>query len=91
MRTYELVLVIKSDTKKEEKDTILAAVKALLGKVEKEEITSLGEKKFTYPIQGERKGEYLLSKFSTDSVDGEFEKKMRVQEKVVRHLLIRIK
>ncbi len=91
MRNYELVLVVKSDTKKDDKDKIVASVKGLLGKVEKEELTSLGEKKFSFPMKGERKGEYLHLKFTTDSVDSEFEKKIRVHEKIVRHLLIRTK
>lgn len=91
MRNYELVLVVKSDTKKEDKDKVTASIKKLLGKIEKEEVVSLGEKKFSFPMKGERKGEYLHIKFTTDSVDGEFEKKMRNQENVVRHLLIRTK
>jgi len=91
MRNYELVLVLKSDTKKEDKEKILGSVKALLGKIEKEEMISLGEKKFAFPMKGDRKGEYLLMKVTTDSVDSEFEKKMRVQENIVRHLLIRTK
>ena len=91
MRNYELVFVINSDTKKEDKDKILGSVKSLLGKVEKEELLSLGDKKFAYPIKGERKGEYLHMKFSSDSVDSEFEKKIRIQERIVRHLLLRTK
>lgn len=89
MRAYKLVLLLKSDIKKEQKEKFFDDVKKWVGKAEKEKVESLGEKRLAYPIKHERKGEYVLVSFEADRVDEDFDKKLRINEYVIRHLLVR--
>lgn len=89
MRNYRLVLIVKSDLKKEDKEKLLTNVKTWSGKIEADKITELGEKKFAYSIKGAQKGDYVLFEFQSNSVSPELENKVRIHEDVLRHLLIR--
>lgn len=91
MRIYRLVILLKSDLKKEAKDKLLAEVKSWLGKLTSDEIESIGEKKLAYPIKKNQKGEYLLINFESDKIDDDFNKKMEINEGILRHLLVRVK
>lgn len=88
-RKYRLVLILKSELKKEAKDKLLASAVSWAGKISNEKITDLGEKKFAYPIKGAQKGDYVLVEFESDSVSKELESKVRIHDDVLRHLLIR--
>lgn len=88
-RKYQLVLILKSELKKEAKDKLLTQIKSWGGKIANDKITDLGEKKFAYPIKGNLKGDYVLVEFESDSVSGELEAKTRIHDDVLRHLLIR--
>ena len=90
MRKYKLVLVFKSDIKKEAKEKVLKGVSSWGGKVEKSVVTELGEKKFAYPIKGNQKGDYVLVEFESDSVSKELDEKVRINEEILRHLLVRV-
>ncbi len=58
-------------------------------KVAKEE--SLGEKNFSYPIKKEKSGFYYLLSLEGDNISVDFEKRILMQDEVLRHLLIRNK
>ncbi len=88
-RKYRLVLVLKSDLKKEAKDKLLASVKSWGGKISADKVTELGEKKFAYPIKGAQKGDYVLMELESDAVSGELENKVRINDDILRHLLVR--
>lgn len=88
-RKYRLVLVLKSELKKEEKDKLLSNIKGWAGKITADKLTDLGEKKFAYPIKGAQKGDYVLCEFESDSVSAELESKVRIHDDVLRHLLVR--
>lgn len=88
-RKYRLVLILKSELKKEAKDKLLTQVKSWGGKISNDKVTDLGEKKFAYPIKGTQKGDYVLVEFESDAVSGELEAKTRIHDDVLRHLLIR--
>lgn len=88
-RKYKLVLILKSDLKKEAKDKLLGNIKSWGGKVTNDKITELGEKKFAYPIKGDKKGDYVLMEFESESVSSELENKTRINDDVLRHLLVR--
>lgn len=90
MRNYKLVLILKSELKKEAKEKILADVKSWGGKIGKDKITELGEKKFAYPIKGNLKGDYVLMEFEGERVSDELESKARIQDNILRHLLVRV-
>ena len=90
MRNYRLVLILKSDIKKEAKEKLLADVKLWGGKIDKEKVTEMGEKKFAYPISKQLKGDYILMEFESEAVPSELENKMRIQNDILRHLLVRM-
>lgn len=89
LRKYRLVLILKSELKKEGKEKLVAQVIAWGGKTANNKITELGEKKFTYPIRGVLKGDYVLVEFESDSVSSELESKVKINSDVLRHLLVR--
>lgn len=89
MRKYRLVLILKSDLKKEAKEKLLTQVKEWGGKVSDSKINELGEKKFAYPIKGNQKGDYVVLEFGSDSVSKELENRVRINSDVIRHLLVR--
>ena len=89
LRKYRLVLILKSDLKKEAKEKLVANVKSWSGKIANEKLTELGEKKFAYAIKGAQKGDYVLFEFESDSVSRELEDKVRIHDDVLRHLIVR--
>lgn len=89
MKNYRLVLILKSDLKKEKKEKLLTDIKKWGGDV-KEKITQLGEKKFTYPIKGNLKGDYVLMELEGVNISSELEDKVRINDDVLRHLLVRV-
>jgi ribosomal protein S6 len=89
LRKYRLVLVLKSELKKEAKETLLSNIKTWGGKISAEKVTELGEKKFAYPIKGAQKGDYVLMEFESEAVSRELEDKTRINDDVLRHLLVR--
>ncbi len=90
MRKYRLVLVLKSDIKKTDKEKLLKDVISWGGKIEKDQVKELGEKKFAYPINGDQKGDYVLIEFESNSVSRELEQKVTINDNVLRHLLVRV-
>lgn len=91
MRSYRLVFILKSNLKKEKKQKVLSDIKKWAGEVSKEELKELGEKKLAYPIKMERMGEYMVSEFEAEKVAEDLEKKILMQEEILRHLLVRTK
>lgn len=101
MRSYRLVLLLKSDLKKERKQGILKDVEKWAGrqilsggKARKSgngEIKELGERKLAYPIKRELKGEYILLEFEAEKVEAGLEKRIQMEEDILRHLLVRVK
>ncbi|MCL5090473.1 MAG: 30S ribosomal protein S6 [Patescibacteria group bacterium] len=91
MRTYELVLILKSSLPEEKRKKLLESLKKMLGslKVANEEV--LGEKALTYPIKKEKSGYYYILSLEGETIPLDFEKKLTVQEDILRHLVIRKK
>lgn len=89
MRNYQLVLLLKSDLKKEQKDKLFEDIKKMSGKTSSEKMESLGEKKLAYPIKSEKKGEYVVLSFESDKIDDDFNKKLNIREELLRFILVR--
>lgn len=89
MRNYKLVLLLKGDLKKEAKQKVVDTAKGSAGKITGEKITDIGARKLAYPIKGLRNGEYVVVEFSTENIAPDFEKKVYMQEDIIRHLLVR--
>lgn len=82
-------MVLKPDLKKDQKDKLLTDVKKLIGDVKGDKAESLGEKKFSYPLKRERRGEFIVIAFQAESISQDFNKRLRIKEEVLRHLLVR--
>jgi len=92
MRTYQLVLVLKTSLSDSERKKLLDLVKSWLkdAKIVKEE--EWGQKPLSYKIKRETEGFYLNYWLESEaSIPLDFEKKLFAQEDVLRHLLIRSK
>jgi ribosomal protein S6 len=89
MRDYTLILVVKSDSKKERKDALMNDVQKWIGKIEDSKIESLGERKLAYQIKKQKTGEYLTLKFKADTIPTDVNGKILLQEDVLRHLLVK--
>lgn len=89
LRKYRLVLIFESDLKKEAKEKLLKQIKDWSGKISGDKLTELGEKKFSYPIRGQQKGDYALFEFESERVSDEMENKVRINDSILRHLLVR--
>ena len=86
-----MVLLLKSDIKKEKRDTLLNSIKKLLGAT-KEKLTEFGEKKLAYPIKKNRTGNYLISEFESESsASKDLDQKLLINDDVLRYLLVRTK
>jgi small subunit ribosomal protein S6 len=89
MKNYKLVLLLKSDLKREQKDKLLEEIKKWIGEAKNEKVESIGERKLAYPIKRERKGEYVVVNFETERVDDGLNKKLIIRDEILRHLLVR--
>lgn len=91
MRTYDLVLVLKADIAETQREKLLDTVKTWLGNA-KVDSKSLGKKLLSYPIKKEGEGIYILLNLGyTDGVvvPADVEKKLLMNDNVLRHLLVR--
>jgi len=89
MRSYQLVLVLKSDLTPSEKKKILEDVKSYLKglKVSKEE--ELGVKQLSYEIKKQKEGLYVELNMEGENIPLDLEKKLLTSDGVLRHLLLR--
>ncbi len=93
MRTYELVLVIKSGISEVDRKKVLETVQKSLGEA-KAEVVEWGKKPLSYPIKKETEGIYFLLNidYPEESVIPEdFEKKLFANENILRHLFVKRK
>lgn len=90
MRKYRLVVILKRTLDKKAVEKFTAELKKLAGEVKNDKLTEMGEKKFTYKIKNEQSGNYLLWEFESDKVGAELETKLRLNDDVLRHLLVRV-
>lgn len=91
MRTYELVLVLKSGLKDADRKKVLDGIKSWLGKVKFSKEEEMGQKPLSYPIKKEASGFFQSFVFEADTIPGDLEKRILNEGEVLRHLLIRQK
>lgn len=93
MKKYEIMFIVKAtqesaDVKKtaENAKSILTSLKANVT-----EFKELGEKKLAYPIKKETNGYYYVMQVEADKESiTEFDRKIKLDENVLRHLIIRL-
>ncbi|MDP3888905.1 MAG: 30S ribosomal protein S6 [bacterium] len=91
MRDYELALILFPEEQKE-REKVISKVKkdleGLGGTIKKED--EWGKKTLAYPIKHQNEGVYFLWEISLGSEKtNELEKKFRLEEKILRHLLVK--
>ncbi len=92
MNNYEIMFIVRADIAEEEvKNTVETFEKVLTdmgGKITNSK--DLGQKKFAYEIKKQVRGNYHLINVTCDSsVVKEFDRRALIDERVLRHLIIK--
>ena len=92
MRTYELAVVLTEEMGKDKakaQKKLSALVVQVKGKITKTDVW--GARDLAYPIKKQTRGWYaiLLVELEQDKM-GELEKLLKMDEKILRHLLVRV-
>lgn len=93
MHKYEIMYILKADLDEEARKAEMESLHAMLivggGKIEHVDETTFGMRELAYPIKDETKGFYVVIKVSvTDEALNEFNRKVRHNLNVLRHLVI---
>lgn len=94
MNKYEIMFIVRPDVDEEvRKNTVSTLEKALTDS--KSTITlskELGQKEFAYEIKKMKSGYYYLYNIESNNADAtkEFDRLARIDENVVRHLILKI-
>jgi len=83
-------MVLRSDLKKEKREKLFIDIRSWIGKMDKETINELGEKKLAYPIKRQQTGLYLIMEFNADNVTPVVEKRIQMTDDVLRHMILRV-
>ena len=92
MNKYEIMFILKSNDEEATKNEV-SLLKTIITDMNGEivEEKEMGNKKLAYPIKKEVNGYYyvITVNASSDAV-AEFDRKARINENVIRHLVIRL-
>ncbi len=92
MRKYELIFILKANLGEPEMAARVDKVQSIIGS-HKGEITQKnhwGVRRLAYEIDHENKGNYMFLKFrSQGTVVNDLDKMLRLDDKVLRHLIVR--
>ena len=93
MRIYENLFIVKPDATEEEIDHLIEQMSKNIttagGTVDK--VEKWGKRRLAYRVEKQREGYYVLLTFTADSqAVREFERRMRVQDSVIKFLTVRI-
>ena len=92
MEKYELTLVLDADLDSEDQKKLIAKIKKTIednkGKIKSEE--EWGKKELAYPINKKKNGVYLLLDLESSKEDlPKIDKKLKMEEGVLRYLILR--
>ena len=92
-RIYENLFIVKPDATEEEVDHLVEQMSKHVttagGTVDK--VDKWGKRRLAYRVDKHREGSYVLMQFTADaSVVKEFERRLRVQDAVIKFLTVRI-
>jgi small subunit ribosomal protein S6 len=93
MRIYENLFIVKPDATEEEIDHLVdhmsKSVTATGGTIDK--VDKWGKRRLAYRIEKHREGTYILIQFTAEPATvKEFERRLRVQDSVIKFLTVRI-
>ena len=92
MRTYELLLVIRTSVTEANRKKLLETVKSWLKDTKIVSEDEWGQKAFAYPIKKEQSGFYhLMNLEALAGVPNDVEKRILGNDGILRHILIRKK
>lgn len=91
MNNYESVIIINPAVSDEEKNAFIEKTKKLISSNgEVVSVDEWGKKVLAYPINKQKEGIYLLFTFnSKPEFIAEFERLLRLDEQVIKHLVIK--
>ena len=89
MRSYQLVLVLKTSLTPAERKKFFENLKAWLTGLKITSENEWGQKPLSYPIKKEAAGFYLEMMLEGENIPSDFEKKLLTNDGVLRHLLLR--
>lgn len=90
MRTYELVLVLKTSLTKDKVKKLIGEIEKWLKDIKILKQDELGEKELAFKIKKETRGIFLDLKLEgKEAIPSDFEKRVREEADILRHLLIR--
>lgn len=92
MTKYEIMLIVKTSLDEKALTNITKEVQSLInghsGKVI--EFKDMGRKKLAYPINKEISGfYYLINAEASNETIQEFDRKLRINENIIRHLILK--
>jgi small subunit ribosomal protein S6 len=90
MKTYQLVLVLKTSLTEANRKKFIETVKGWFGKTKIAKEEEWGEKTLAYDIKHEKTGFYLNYLLESDNLPEDLERKLFASENVLRHLVIRV-
>jgi small subunit ribosomal protein S6 len=93
LRDYELIVIVSPEVPEEELPSHLDRINEFItnkgGSVP--EVERWGKRKLAYPIKHFREGNYVLTRFKLEpGKTAELEASLRISEKILRHLLVRL-
>lgn len=92
MRIYENLFIVKPDATEEEVDHLIELMSKIVtnagGTIDK--VEKWGKRRLAYRVEKNREGQYVLLQFSTvPATIHEFERRLRVQDAVIKFLTVR--
>lgn len=92
MRSYYLTYILATETAGEEKDKIAAKIKKLVeeagGKIVKAD--EWGKRQLAYPIKKQTEGFFINMNLEFEGKEAKpIDEKLRLEERILRHLLVR--
>lgn len=89
MRKYRLTLLLRSGLSKEKRDKLILEIKKWIGDTKNLKDESTGEKKLAYPINKEKSAEFMIINFEAEKYSPDLDKKLLMEENILRHLIVR--
>ena len=92
MTKYEIMFIVKAALDETALGNIAKEVQSLIndGNSKVIEFKDLGRKKLAYPINKKISGFYYLTNAeASNEVIGEFDRKLRINENILRHLILK--
>ena len=92
MTKYEIMFIVKATLDETALNNITKEVQSLIndGNSKVIEFKDMGRKKLAYPINKEISGfYYLINAEATNEVIQEFDRKLRINENILRHLILK--